>query len=86
MQVTQNMQMIFHAINPKRKQFFNRIDKIFCKFAIMIKRVYIDTSVFGGYFDKEFEKETRPFFGKIKEKKVKIIVSEILELELYRSA
>ena len=21
----------------------------------MIKRIYIDTSVFGGYFDKEFE-------------------------------
>jgi predicted nucleic acid-binding protein len=51
----------------------------------MIKRVYIDTSVFGGYFDKEFEKETKPFFDKIKEKRVKIIVSEILELELYRA-
>jgi predicted nucleic acid-binding protein len=47
----------------------------------MIKRVYIDTSVFGGYFDKEFEKETKPFFDKIKERRVKIIVSEILELE-----
>ena len=28
----------------------------------MIKKVYIDTSVFGGYFDKEFEKETKLFF------------------------
>lgn len=51
----------------------------------MIKRVYIDTSVFGGYFDKEFEKETKPFFDKIIEKRVKIIVSEILELEIYRA-
>ena len=51
----------------------------------MIKRVYIDTSVFGGYFDKEFEKETKPFFDKIKEKRVKIVISEILELELYRA-
>ena len=51
----------------------------------MIKRVHIDTSVFGGYFDKEFEDETRPFFDKIQEKRVKIIVSEILELELYRA-
>jgi len=34
----------------------------------MIKRIYIDTSVFGGYFDKEFEKETKPFFDKIIEK------------------
>jgi ribosomal protein S19E (S16A) len=41
------------------------LDWNFCKFAAMIKRIYIDTSVFGGYFDKEFEKETKPFFGKI---------------------
>ena len=51
----------------------------------MIKRIYIDTSVFGGYFDKEFEKETVPFFERISEKRIKIIVSEILELELYRT-
>jgi hypothetical protein len=51
----------------------------------MIKRIYIDTSVFGGYFDKEFEKETKPFFDKIIEKRLKIIISEILELELYRA-
>jgi len=51
----------------------------------MIKRIYIDTSVFGGYFDKEFAKETKPFFERILEKRIKIIVSEILELELYRA-
>lgn len=51
----------------------------------MIKRIYIDTSVFGGYFDKEFEKETRPFFEVLLEKRIRIIVSEILELELYRA-
>lgn len=51
----------------------------------MIKRIYIDTSVFGGYFDKEFEKETKPFFERLLEKKIKIIVSEILELEIYRA-
>ena len=38
----------------------------------MIKRIYLDTSVYGGYFDKEFEKETRPFFERIKEKRIKI--------------
>ncbi|ODS29704.1 MAG: hypothetical protein SCARUB_05199, partial [Candidatus Scalindua rubra] len=27
----------------------------------MIRRIYIDTSVFGGYFDSEFEDETKPF-------------------------
>ena len=51
----------------------------------MIKRIYIDTSVFGGYFDREFEKETKPFFEKILENRIKIIVSEILELEIYRA-
>lgn len=51
----------------------------------MIKRIYIDTSVFGGYFDKEFDEETKPFFERILEKRIKIIVSEILELELYRA-
>ena len=51
----------------------------------MIKRIYIDTSVFGGYFDKEFEKETKPFFSSVLEKHIKIIVSEILELEIYRA-
>ena len=51
----------------------------------MIKRIYIDTSVFGGYFDKEFNKETIPFFERILEKQIKILVSEILELELYRA-
>ncbi len=51
----------------------------------MIKRVYIDTSVFGGYFDKEFEEPTKVFFNKLFENSVKILVSEILELELYRA-
>ena len=47
--------------------------------------MFIDTSVFGGYFDKEFEKETKPFFEKLVQKRVKVIVSEILELEIYRA-
>jgi len=51
----------------------------------MIKRIYIDTSVFGGYFDKEFAKESKPFFEKLLQNRIKIVVSEILELELYRA-
>ena len=47
----------------------------------MVKRVYIDTSVFGGYFDHEFATETRPFFDAIREKRIKIIVSEIFNYE-----
>jgi hypothetical protein len=26
-------------------------------------RIYIDTSVFGGYYDSEFEEYTRPFLS-----------------------
>ncbi|RLD77326.1 MAG: PIN domain protein [Bacteroidetes bacterium] len=51
----------------------------------MIKRIYIDTSVFGGYFDTEFCEDTIPFFEKIVSNKVEIVVSETLELEIYRA-
>lgn len=51
----------------------------------MIKRIYIDTSVFGGYFDTEFENETKPFFEKVIKDKIKILISEVLELEIYRA-
>ena len=51
----------------------------------MIKKIYIDTSVYGGYFDNEFEQETKPFFNHIIEKQIKIIVSEVLEFELYKA-
>lgn len=51
----------------------------------MIKRIYLDTSVFGGYFDTEFEADTKPFFEIIRKQKIKIIISELLELELYQA-
>ena len=51
----------------------------------MVKRVYIDTSVFGGYFDPEFKAATQPFFDRLLAERIKIIVSEILELELYQA-
>jgi len=33
----------------------------------MKQRFYIDTSVFGGMFDKEFETETKLLFEKVKQ-------------------
>jgi predicted nucleic acid-binding protein len=51
----------------------------------MIKQVYIDTSVFGGFFDKEFEEPTKTFFKVLHEKHITILVSEILELEIYKA-
>jgi hypothetical protein len=32
----------------------------------MKQRIYIDTSVFGGYFDEEFSEHTMPLFDRIK--------------------
>ena len=51
----------------------------------MIKSVYIDTSVFGGYFDVEFEKQTKLFFNSVISKRITILVSTILELEIYKA-
>ena len=38
---------------------------------------YIDTSVWGGYFDKEFEEDTKPFIGQLMDGKFTGIVSNI---------
>ena len=44
--------------------------------------IYIDTSVAGGYFDKEFSEATRSFFDRVKNGEVILIVSSLLENEL----
>ena len=48
----------------------------------MIQRVYIDTSVIGGYFDEEFQFYTKLFFEKVEQGKFKVILSDILTTEL----
>jgi hypothetical protein len=45
-------------------------------------RVYIDTSVVGGYFDDEFEDVTKLFFDRIFQKDFLVYFSEISEAEL----
>jgi len=45
-------------------------------------KVYIDTSVIGGYYDDEFSEITRLFFERIKKKELMIHLSEISRLEL----
>ncbi|MCX6224437.1 MAG: PIN domain-containing protein [Bacteroidia bacterium] len=49
----------------------------------MKPRVYIDTSVVGGYFDEEFEADTKKFFDRIFRKDFIIYFSEISETELF---
>jgi predicted nucleic acid-binding protein len=51
----------------------------------MRQRIYIDTSVIGGYFDEEFEADTRLFFERIFNKDFDIFISEISTVELLQA-
>ncbi len=48
----------------------------------MKQRVYIDTSVFGGYFDEEFSEHTIPLFKRLNEDEFIILFSNVTEEEL----
>lgn len=49
----------------------------------MVKtRIYIDTSVIGGCFDIEFEKDTKLFLDRLENKEVIFILSDLFEFEL----
>lgn len=47
-----------------------------------IQRIYIDTSVFGGFFDIEFEDFTRPLFERIQQGEFTILFSAVTQEEL----
>lgn len=46
------------------------------------QRIYLDTSVFGGLHDEEFQEYTEPLFERIKNSEFIIIFSNITEQEL----
>jgi hypothetical protein len=48
----------------------------------MKQRIYIDTSVVGGYFDEEFEEATRLLFDRLDKNEIIFIISDLLDLEL----
>jgi predicted nucleic acid-binding protein len=48
----------------------------------MRQRIYIDTSVVGGYFDEEFAEDTRKLFDRLEKKDIVFVVSDLLDLEL----
>jgi predicted nucleic acid-binding protein len=48
-------------------------------------RIYIDTSVVGGFYDKEFEEPTKDFFRKVEKGQMTLVISELLEAELLRA-
>lgn len=45
-------------------------------------RVYIDTSIVGGYFDEEFRETTIKLFERLNNNEIIFVVSELLDLEL----
>jgi predicted nucleic acid-binding protein len=48
-------------------------------------KIYIDTSIVGGFFDEEFAAETQALFGRLKRKEVLFIVSSVLKQELSKA-
>ncbi len=46
------------------------------------QRIYLDTSVFGGNFDIEFEEFTKPLFARIRNGEFTLLLSAVLQTEL----
>lgn len=46
------------------------------------QRIYLDTSVFGGYFDEEFSEHTIPLFNRIRNGEFILLYSTVTEDEL----
>jgi len=51
----------------------------------MVKKIYIDTSIVGGLFDKEFTTETKALFERLKNKEVVFVLSDVLKKELLKA-
>lgn len=52
----------------------------------MKQRIYIDTSVVGGYFDEEFQEATIKLFERLENNEVIFVVSDLLDLELINAS
>jgi hypothetical protein len=48
-------------------------------------RIYIDTSIVGGFFDIEFEIETKLLFNRLERKEIIFVVSDLMEIELEKA-
>lgn len=48
----------------------------------MKPRIYIDTSVFGGYFDEEYSEHTLPLFERIKNNEFILLYSTVTQEEI----
>jgi len=48
----------------------------------MKQRIYIDTSIVGGYFDEEFKEDTIKLFERLENNEITFVISDLLDLEL----
>lgn len=48
----------------------------------MKQRIYIDTSIVGGYYDEEFKEATKKLFERLENNEIIFVVSDLLDLEL----
>ena len=48
----------------------------------MKQRIYIDTSIVGGYFDEEFKEVTIALFQRLVNREIIFVISDLLDLEL----
>jgi len=48
-------------------------------------RIYIDTSIVGGYYDLEFEFETKLLFELLENKEIIFVISDLMDIELERA-
>jgi len=48
----------------------------------MKQRIYIDTSIVGGYFDEEFIEATQKLFERLEKGEIVFVISDLLDLEL----
>lgn len=48
----------------------------------MKQRLYIDTSIVGGYFDEEFKEATIKLFERFENEEIIFVISDLLDLEL----
>lgn len=51
----------------------------------MKQRIYIDTSIVGGYFDDEFKVETQALFERLRNNEITFVISDLLRQELIQA-
>ena len=51
----------------------------------MKARIYIDTSIVGGYFDNDFSVDTQALFKRLENKEIIFLISSVLQQELLKA-